>query len=514
MNPWLFGLLLLFVCLAAGADTGRQDRSARMLGMYVHQHWPYNHPYCARTWTLEDWRGYAGGLKALGYNTLLIWPMLETIPDPPTPSDRAALEKIARVIDMLHKEHGMRVYITLCPNIIARDAESSKATFETRHYYYCEDLVNPGDPEAMRSMIARRERLLRTLREVDGVAIIDSDPGGYPGSPIAEFVNLLGEHRKMLDRVRPGIELIYWMHAGWRGWGRLYETGKLVFNTPEEYEETLKRLIDLGPEPWGLANGLEYARKLGIAEKVIRFNYGRIEGEPSFPMTNFGGATAYEGARSDAPRGVMGNAQTHCVQLPNTFAFARGARGLPLMDDDYLQFAEDLIVGQGALIVEGWKTLSSGDPTGMREVADRLERAASQELTGGRLKGLLFGDPKRFLTDLAMMLRYRAAVEEFAAATAAGQDAKASLRRLIEDAGAWQARHGYKNNWYDPKLLPALRKLNAPAINAALSVTYEAKGPFEGGRTAFEEIRQNFARIETFTPRLLEAMRAALQEMK
>src|SRR5579863_6647320 len=59
-----------------------------VIGMYVHQHWPYKHPYAARTWTLEDWRGYAGGLKKIGYNTIMIWPMLETMPEPLTPSDR------------------------------------------------------------------------------------------------------------------------------------------------------------------------------------------------------------------------------------------------------------------------------------------------------------------------------------------------------------------------------------------------------------------------------------------
>ena len=28
-----------------------------IVGMYVHQHWPYHHPYAARTWSLDDWRG-------------------------------------------------------------------------------------------------------------------------------------------------------------------------------------------------------------------------------------------------------------------------------------------------------------------------------------------------------------------------------------------------------------------------------------------------------------------------
>src|SRR5207248_8029666 len=169
---------------------------------------------------------------------------------------------------------------------------------------------------------------------------------------------LLAEHRKMLDRLRPGspreqaIELVYWMHAGWRGWSHLYEAGKISFSTPEEQEDVLRRVIAANPAPWGLANGLDYAKKLGVAERVISFNYGRIEGEPSYPMTNFGGTTAYEGARSEAPRGVMGNAQTHCVQLPNTFAFARGAGpGQPPTEGDYLHFADELIPGQGERIL-------------------------------------------------------------------------------------------------------------------------------------------------------------------
>src|SRR5437762_584279 len=32
-----------------------------MLGLYVHTHWAYSHPYAARTWSVEDWRGYLGG---------------------------------------------------------------------------------------------------------------------------------------------------------------------------------------------------------------------------------------------------------------------------------------------------------------------------------------------------------------------------------------------------------------------------------------------------------------------
>src|SRR2546430_16384622 len=180
--------------------------------------------------------------------------------------------------------------------------------------------------------------------------------------------------------------------------------------TDAEHEDALAKLEKINPEPWGLAGGQRHPFKTPkLASRVIAFNYGRIEGEPSFPMTNFGGTNAYDGARSEAPRGVMGNAQTHCVQLPNTFAFVRGALGLPVTDDDYLRFAEDLIPGQGAVIFRGWRALPGRDSGEMSAAAAALERAAAGRPAGGKLKGLLFGSPERFLTDLVLMLRQRAA---------------------------------------------------------------------------------------------------------
>ena len=79
-----------------------------LLGMYIHEGWPYRHPYAARTWSLDDWRGYADGMRKIGYNTFAIWPVLETMPNPLTPSDRAHLDKTSKVIDLLHNEFGMR----------------------------------------------------------------------------------------------------------------------------------------------------------------------------------------------------------------------------------------------------------------------------------------------------------------------------------------------------------------------------------------------------------------------
>jgi hypothetical protein len=108
----------------------KRGASAEVLGMYIHEGWPYKHPYAARTWTLEDWRGYADGLKKIGYNMLAIWPALETMPDPLTSSDRANIEKTAKVIDMLHDEFGMSALLILCPNTVANNPVAAQYSFE------------------------------------------------------------------------------------------------------------------------------------------------------------------------------------------------------------------------------------------------------------------------------------------------------------------------------------------------------------------------------------------------
>jgi len=481
--------------------------------MYVHQHWPYKHPYAARTWTLDDWRGYADGLKKLGYNTIMIWPMVEIMPDPLTASDRASLEKHAQVISMLHNQFGMHVMITLCPNVVANDTEAAEAKYESRHFFYVDKRVNPSDRGDVAKMMTRREKVLRYLKEADAFATIDSDPGGYPGSTNAEFVQLLAEHRKLFDRLRPGIELTYWMHAGWEAYSRFYQTGKLVLGGDAEHTDALRRLQAVNPEPWGMANGLVYARKLGAERRVISFNYGRIESEPSFPLTNYGGNAAYEGGHNPGPRGVMGNAQTHCVQLPNTFAFARGAAGLALTEVDYVQFAEDLIPGRGRMIVDSWSALAAKDPSAMRKASEKL-RDTSGPLKMGRLGGLLVGDPERFLTDLRLQLEMKAAYQDFLNASNEGRPVRAALAAFVSGADAWQSRTGYQDSWNWPGMKPALRKLKSPAIDAVLKVNIcIITCPEDAHPNGYEDVRKYLRDQETFTPRLLAALKETLSAM-
>jgi len=492
----------------------------KLIGMYVHQGWVYKRPYAARAWTDDDWHGYLDGMNRLGYNLISIWPQLETMPHPLTPSDRAKLEQHRRVIDWAHKEFGMKVWIILCPNVTPIDDFARRVPFETRPYYGADLRVNPADPQAMDAMMARREPLLKPLAEMDGLVIIDSDPGGYPNSTNKEFVNLLVRHRRLLDRLRPeAIELVYWCWAGWAAYCRYYATGEFTEGTEKEFLETLTMLKEQNPEPWGLARGLEYAQKLGLQSKVINFNYGAIEGEPVFPITNFGPhaiGDPYKAGHEMAPRGTQANAQTHCVQLPGTFAFARGARGLPLADKDYVLFADELIRGQGERIVAAWQALSRLESEPMKQRAADLATLLKAKLEPGPLKGLLFGDGRRFVKDLYLMLRLKAACMDFINATNQNRPLRQPLGELVSWLDRWHIVTGYDGWWgwaAGGDLNGSLLKLNFPMLADFLRHS-GLEFMKTGVGTPAERLAAGDFHNETETLRLVHVLKQTLWDME
>jgi hypothetical protein len=308
------------------------------------------------------------------------------------------------------------------------------------------------------------------------------------------------------------------MHVGWDAYCRLYQTGDRGnhgWGTPAEADDILTRMKKLDPKPWAITthtvgdppNGtnLKLAAKFGLAETALAFNYNGIEYEPSFPMTNFGDDAAFESGRAVAPGGNLANAQTHCVQLPNTFAFARGATGKTgPTATDYVEFAEDLIPGQGELIAHGWEALPSKDANTMRAAADKLEAVAEEKLSPGPLRGLLFGDPRRFVNDLITELRLKAAYSDFIAASEGDSGSKEPFREFVAAMEGWQARHGYEGALRWTGLEKELRKLKSPSIDAVL----DEKGE---GSTPYDRVADQLRKTETYTSRLLQAMKKTTQ---
>ncbi|MHB9134352.1 MAG: hypothetical protein ACYDBB_25045 [Armatimonadota bacterium] len=463
-----------------------QPSPTPMLGMYVHQHWGYHHPYSARTWTLADWRGYAQGLSALGYNAIMLWPMLDFLPDPLTASDCVHLEKIRAVIDMLHQEFGMRVIVTMGPNVIGNE-EAANYAFEERPYFRCDRRINPADAEQMEALYGFRRILISEyLYDADGFVMIDSDPGGYIGSTTAEFVDILRRHMAIFAEVNPSAYLYYWMWLGWETYNNFWAdalAGKTRFNWTNigpDCEAAVRLLMEHPEERWRLFCCMNDVHKpiiasLGLQERTVYNPYGLIEGEPTFPLTNYSPESIHEGLaqynRELTPLGAFANAQNHILQLPNTYIWAHYAHGGTEETLNVAGFAEELFPGCGPLLTAAWQAMGGEDTVQMRILTGRLAGCEAGKAADGRYAGLLFGDPARYLADLAMQLVFRADLVDVAHATRDGADARRPLAALVKTWGAWQRQTGFADAVFGPVidlLLPTLRALDDPAINQAL----------------------------------------------
>lgn len=282
--------------------------------------------------------------------------------------------------------------------------------FRDRHYFQSLDYVDPADHAAIEALVAVRKEHLRPLRQMDGCVIIDSDTGSFPGAKNDDFVALLVAHRKMLDRLRPGIELLYWMHVGWEAYGRYHATGTFEWASHGEVSDLLAKLEAADPAPWGIS-----VHSLGRHADMMR-----------------------------------------------------------------------TIIGQ-------------------------LAAAAAAGPTAGRLGGLVFGDPGRFLADLGMQLELRRAGVELIAASEQSMDA-ARLEAFVAAAERWQGTHGYQCMWNIatlPKLDEVLRKLGSARLDSLLAEKdwWSATNPSLVGATTFERHQNQNRKWDTHTVRVLAALR-------
>ncbi|MDP7740706.1 MAG: hypothetical protein QGF67_04655 [Lentisphaeria bacterium] len=458
-----------------------------MLGMYIHTHWSYRHPYAARTWTVADWAGFLGALQALGYDLVKIWPLLDAMPPEPNASDRAFLDTLSQVIDIAHERFGMRVWIVVCPNTIGNDKAADYPHAE-RPYFICEQRINPADPAAVAAFMAGRRNQLSRLANADGLVIIDSDPGGYIGSTNRDFVALIQGQIEIMRSFNPAAEFVYWMFAGWERYCRFWQKardddeGRTSWWGDDwqgnEFIEPLQLISQTIPEPWRVLAWFDEHRDalttLQLTEKAAYYPYGAIEGEPSFPLTLWSPEVVADACLPDkggwCPHGIMANAQTHCLQLPHIYAFAHFAQGGGPDRLDLAGFAERLLPGHGDAIASAWTALGDDTAAGQQGSARRLRELVGQPHAPGDLDGLLFGDADRFLTDLAMNLEVQAALLELGAAFKNGKPVPA-LQQLLAVFRPYQSCLGFEDA-YGGDLAEALnhplRQLDEAALNAVL----------------------------------------------
>lgn len=402
--------------------------------------WPLRHPYSFRSWTESDWQRFIDILWLERANLFLLWPFMEIIPVPLSREDAAYLEEVRRVVDYAQRQRGMEIWIMHSANRIAT-ADCGANDPRERPYWlnHCQKDMNPGEPAQFERILQSFDALYSIVNNADGYAMIDSDPGGWPGSPIGDQLKIFQAARKLLDQHHARgreAKLIDWM---WVGWGR-HKLPSATESVVSQYDWTEKNpdasdLTFMGEtirtfkhglaEPWGLLAGfapyLEVCREEGVLAKTTFLPYGAIEYEPAFPSTNASldpirGAL---GALENHPEtlGVMGNNQTALLQFPRTYFLLTGAWDYDYRKQDdrrvLRDLAERLYPEHADLIVECYSQLEGNDLAQIESARARLEaRVERRDLSRpGALGRKLFPDALAIARSLVFQLRIRAARE-------------------------------------------------------------------------------------------------------
>ena len=352
------------------------------------------------------------------------------------------------MIDLAHGRFDMKVAVVVCANTMGNQ-HAADYTYQERPYFRCERKINPRDSAAVQQFLTARATVFRLIANADTLTIIDSDPGGYIGSTNAEFVELVQKQVELFRRFNGRASFDYWMLYGWETynefWARIAASnGKMTcpaIRRPRQhlnadvFAETLRlcaiRLRSPGGFTLGSTSTSRRPNGSGWSTNARTFPYGLIESEPSFPLVEYSPAAIAEGIAQvpvgARPRGLLGNAQTHCLQLPHLCLFAHDARGGTDLNVAIHEFGDNLLPGHGELLVQAWEAIGCNDPQIQRSLAARVPASMGGIRRLGPCSGLAVWQCRPIPRDLADNLLVRAALVEFGAVLAQWPGAPAGL---------------------------------------------------------------------------------------
>jgi len=426
-------------------------------GLYLHQHWRYNYPWATWSWSVEDWKRALDMAAYLRVNLVMLWPHMDMLTPPLSVPEQDYLTDIREVIDYAYRKRGIKIWMVEGPNVLLDSPEAKQLPVERRDYYAFANMAggglkNPADPKQFAALMANREALYRAVPNADGYSLIDSDPGGWLGSPESEFVDLFVGNRKLLDQYheRPReAALVYWLLASW-GTGTAEENWRDAMRGMEQRVSGPREYLVV----W--APQLKLAKELGVLGRSIFFPYGIIEGEPTFPLTNLNFAiirrsleytSGYAGLQ-----GTMANSQTFLMQLPNLYYFTHygwSDEGDKVNDLEVLRALGKLLFPERAeLLAEAWAQLNTSGSQAALTKAEEVEELVKSGRTGrvGTIGSYVFPRPTQVLIDLVTMLHIHASAErvrEQVAASRPQEDVVAALEGYLREMLDWQKKNGF-----------------------------------------------------------------------
>ena len=423
--------------------------------------WPLNNPYSFRTWQEKDWQRFIDLTWLQRGNLFFLWPFMEIMPLPLSPADEAYLQEVRRVVEYAQKKRGMEVWIMHSANRIAT-SDCGVHDPKTRLYWVdeCQKDMNPADSVQFEKIMGPLEVFYRIVNNADGYCMIDSDPGGWPQSPISEQVKIFQRARALLDRYHVNgnkAKLVDWM---WVGWGRhkFFSPSKTVVSqydwtsqNPDASDlafmgDSIRNFQQNLAEPWSLIAGfspyLNTCKKEGVLEKTVFLPYGAIEGEPAFPSTRVSlnsVRSVFDFVQDLAElRGVMGNNQTPLLQLPRTYFFLSSAWEIDYKNRSEREVLEDLseqLYPQNAIFIANcFLALEDTDLHKIDDLLSRLQTLITQGKIGkpGALGRKLFPDPLVVAKSLVFQLKIRGARERFLQ-TLNGEPTRSVCETLVGD---------------------------------------------------------------------------------
>jgi hypothetical protein len=358
-------------------------------------------------------------LKELGYNTVMLWPVLEAVPMPLSDADRQAVANYRPIIDDARK-CGLETWISL--GVVASSPEIAAKPWLERSLYAHMKTVRLDDPKESAAYLRHRAALLEILNNADGYVTIDGDPGGYPGAKPADFVKVFLDDRKTIDRAgtHPKTQkIIPWIWCGWgtKGvWAEPLEpfiTASL--DALKQQQQALEPIEFLpGRSHEFHANkriSIDLVQQAGLLDRSTLMLYEAIDYEPSVPsaalqLTDIRDYMKRESATLPKSRGVFGNAETPLTVLPNIYFFARCAE-----DPKYVDQPDDVVLSDFAHFLGGPPELLVPACTCLQLGLDNLPTDLPAKLRELKLTGtaapFLPGGARQYLDILASQVDMR-----------------------------------------------------------------------------------------------------------